>query len=43
MIRQIPLRRLGSLDEVASVVVFLLSEQASYPTGVNIEIAGGGS
>ena len=43
MIRQIPLRRLGSLDEVASVVVFLLSEQASDLTGVNIEIAGGGS
>lgn len=43
MIRQIPLRRVGSLDEVVSVVVFLLSEQASYLTGVNIEIAGGAS
>jgi len=43
MIRQIPLRRVGSLDEVASVVVFLLSEQASYLTGVNIEVAGGAS
>ena len=43
MIGQIPLRRLGSLDEVAAVVVFLLSEQASYLTGVNIEIAGGAS
>lgn len=41
MIRQIPMGRLGSLDEVASVVVFLLSEEASYLTGVNIEVAGG--
>jgi hypothetical protein len=41
MINQIPLRRLGSLDEVASVVTFLLSEESSYLTGVNLEIAGG--
>lgn len=41
MIGQVPLRRYGSLDEVASVVAFLLSDEASYLTGVNIEIAGG--
>lgn len=41
MINQIPLRRLGTLDEVASVVTFLLSEESSYLTGVNLEIAGG--
>ncbi len=41
MLRSVPLRRYGSVDEVASVVVFLLSDEASYLTGVNIEIAGG--
>lgn len=43
MIGQVPLRRFGSVDEVASVVRFLLSEEASYLTGINIEIAGGAS
>jgi 2-dehydro-3-deoxy-L-rhamnonate dehydrogenase (NAD+) len=41
MIDMVPLRRYGSLAEVASVVSFLLSEAASYLTGVNIEISGG--
>lgn len=43
MISMIPLRRYGSPREVAAVVAFLLSEEASYLTGVNIEIAGGSS
>jgi NAD(P)-dependent dehydrogenase (short-subunit alcohol dehydrogenase family) len=41
MINMVPLRRYGSLAEVASVVAFLLSDAASYLTGVNIEISGG--
>ena len=41
MVASVPLRRLGSVDEVASVVVFLLSDEASYLTGINIDIAGG--
>ena len=41
MIDMVPLRRYGSLDEVAHVVAFLLSDDASYITGVNIDIAGG--
>lgn len=41
MIDQIPLRRYGSLDEVAATVKFLLSDEASYLTGINIEISGG--
>jgi NAD(P)-dependent dehydrogenase (short-subunit alcohol dehydrogenase family) len=43
MIGQIPLRRYGTADEVASVVRFLLSDDASYLTGVNVEVAGGAS
>lgn len=41
MINMVPLRRYGSTEEVANVVAFLLSEEASYLTGINIEIAGG--
>lgn len=41
MIASIPLRRYGSLEEVASVARFLLSDDASYLTGVNVEISGG--
>jgi NAD(P)-dependent dehydrogenase (short-subunit alcohol dehydrogenase family) len=41
MISMIPLRRYGTTAEVANVVAFLLSEESSYLTGVNIEIAGG--
>jgi NAD(P)-dependent dehydrogenase (short-subunit alcohol dehydrogenase family) len=37
----IPLRRCGTTDEVARVVAFLLSDAASYLTGINVEIAGG--
>jgi NAD(P)-dependent dehydrogenase (short-subunit alcohol dehydrogenase family) len=41
MVRSVPMRRLGSLDEVAGAVAFLLSDDASYITGVNLEITGG--
>lgn len=41
MIGKVPLGRYGSLDEVAQVVAFLLSDAASYLTGINVEIAGG--
>jgi NAD(P)-dependent dehydrogenase (short-subunit alcohol dehydrogenase family) len=43
MIGSVPLGRYGSTGEVAAVVSFLLSDAASYLTGANIEIAGGGS
>jgi len=41
MIGMVPLRRYGSVHEVATVVAFLLSDDASYVTGVNVEVAGG--
>ena len=41
MIQTVPLRRYGSLDEVASVVEFLLSGASSYITAFDIEVSGG--
>ena len=41
MIDMVPMRRYGSAEEVATVVAFLLSTDASYVTGMNIEVAGG--
>jgi NAD(P)-dependent dehydrogenase (short-subunit alcohol dehydrogenase family) len=41
MIGMVPMRRYGSVQEVATVVAFLLSDDASYVTGVNIEVSGG--
>lgn len=41
MIDQVPLGRYGSLAEVASVVRFLLSDDAGYVTGSDVEVAGG--
>jgi NAD(P)-dependent dehydrogenase (short-subunit alcohol dehydrogenase family) len=41
MIGMVPLRRYGSVHEVATVVAFLLSDDASYLTGVNVEVSGG--
>jgi NAD(P)-dependent dehydrogenase (short-subunit alcohol dehydrogenase family) len=41
MIGMVPLRRYGSAHEVATVVAFLLSDHASYVTGVNVEVSGG--
>lgn len=38
---QIPLRRLGAPEEVASVIGFLLSDASSYITGAVIDINGG--
>jgi NAD(P)-dependent dehydrogenase (short-subunit alcohol dehydrogenase family) len=41
MIGLVPMRRYGSAHEVATVVAFLLSDDASYVTGVNVEVSGG--
>jgi len=41
MIDATPLRRYGSLDEVIGPILFLFSDDASYLTGVDIQITGG--
>lgn len=41
MIRQIPMRRLGTLDEGAAVVIWLLPDEASYLTATNLLVTGG--
>jgi 2-hydroxycyclohexanecarboxyl-CoA dehydrogenase len=41
LLRAIPLRRLGRPDDVAAMVAFLASDEASYITGQTISISGG--
>jgi len=41
LIRQIPLQRLGTPDDVAGVVAFLLGEEAAYVTGQVLNCDGG--
>ncbi|MEY8760580.1 SDR family NAD(P)-dependent oxidoreductase [Chryseobacterium tongliaoense] len=41
MSQPIPLKRLGTPDEIGNVVAFLVSEEASYVTGAIINVDGG--
>jgi 3-oxoacyl-[acyl-carrier protein] reductase len=41
MAKSVPMKRLGSAEEIAAMVVFLASEQASYITGTTIQVDGG--
>lgn len=41
MTRNIPLGRMGTPEDVANLVLFLVSEESSYITGANIDINGG--
>ena len=41
MLQQIPLRRFGTVDDVARAVRFLCSEDSSYITGHVIHVTGG--
>lgn len=41
MAKDIPMNRLGGAEEIASLIVFLASNKASYITGTTIQIDGG--
>ncbi|MCG8477987.1 MAG: SDR family oxidoreductase [Spirochaetales bacterium] len=41
MIGAVPMRRYGGIAEIPGTVAYLMSEESSYVTGVNIPIAGG--
>jgi 3-oxoacyl-[acyl-carrier protein] reductase len=41
LMSQVPLKRLGRPDDVAAGVAYLLSDQASYVTGITLDINGG--
>ncbi len=41
ILNQVAMRRYGQVDEIAGVVSFLVSDDASYITGQTIEISGG--
>jgi NAD(P)-dependent dehydrogenase (short-subunit alcohol dehydrogenase family) len=36
-----PIGRLGHVDEVVAAVMFLLSDQSSFTTGVSLPVDGG--
>jgi 3-oxoacyl-[acyl-carrier protein] reductase len=41
IIEDTPLRRMGQPEEVANVVAFLVSDEASFMTGATVEVSGG--
>jgi len=41
LLKQIPLERFGTADEVAKVILFLASDLSSYVTGTTLSITGG--
>ncbi len=41
LLLQVPMRRLGTPEDVAAGVTYLLSEQASYVTGITLDVNGG--
>ena len=40
-LQQVPMKRMGTADEVASLVLFLLSDESGYITGAEVAIDGG--
>jgi 3-oxoacyl-[acyl-carrier protein] reductase len=43
MFAQVPIGRVGRLDEIADAIAFLASPIAGYITGINLRIDGGQS
>jgi len=41
IVQEVPMKRCGQPEEVASTVAFLASQDASYITGVEINVDGG--
>ena len=41
LVREVPVKRYGTPEELASVIVFLASERASFVTGATISVDGG--
>jgi NAD(P)-dependent dehydrogenase (short-subunit alcohol dehydrogenase family) len=41
MLKGVPLRRAGEVDEVANAILFLASDEASYITGAELWVDGG--
>jgi len=41
LVSTVPLRRMGTPDEVAKVVTFLASNESSYITGIELFVDGG--
>ena len=40
-LQHVPMKRMGTADEVAKLVLFLLSDESSYMTGAEVAIDGG--
>ena len=41
MLKRIPMKRLGKVEDIAEVVAFLASDSANYITGETIHVNGG--
>ena len=37
----VPMKRVGTADEIANAVVWLMSDEASYVTGAIVDVSGG--